>query len=313
MPPRPPERAGGPVAPKAPPGHQRLARLLQSHHPDLSFTRAKEAVAAGQVLVDGAVATDPGAWVAGGAAVDWDPNRPRHRQERIEVVHLDADLVVVAKPAGLLTIPTTDGEERDTLLARVVRELRRRGERPHVEVVHRLDRETSGLLVFARGRDALHALQAQLLDRSMGRVYTAVVEGEMHNSAGTFDRALVGDGLRTRRWVAGPGQVGKASITHWRVTERFAGATRVEARLETGRTHQIRIHFAAAGHPLLGDAVYRPAGSPPFPLPVPRVALHAGELYLVHPRDGRRERFRLPVPADLEELLERLRAASPKS
>jgi 23S rRNA pseudouridine1911/1915/1917 synthase len=235
---------------------ERLARRIQREHPELSYSRAKGVVEAGQVTVDGAVVREAGAWVAETATVSFDAGRPRHGGEpRLELLHVDADLVVVAKPAGLLSVPTTLGGERETLVSRLQKELRRRVGGSFVAVVHRLDRDTSGLLAFARNLAAQHALQEQLLDHSLGRVYDAVVEGDVEAEAGTFDWPLVGDGVRRRRWIAGPGEEGKWAVTHWRVTERFGAATRVEVRLETGRTHQIRIHFAAAGHPVLGDPV----------------------------------------------------------
>lgn len=293
---------------------ERLARRVQREHPELSFSRAKSFIEEGKVRVGGEVERDPGAWIPPATAIDLDPGLPRHGGEgRVDLVHLDADLVVVAKPAGLLSVPTTLGEERETLVSRLQKELRRRGGASFVAVVHRLDRDTSGLLAFARNLAAQHALQEQLLDHSLGRVYDAVVEGDLAAEAGTFDWPLVGDGVRRRRWVAGAGEEGKWAVTHYRVLERFGIATLVEVRLETGRTHQIRIHFSAAGHPVLGDAVYRPREAGPFPVPVERLALHAGALQLRHPRDGRELRFTAPRPDDFAALVTRLRARPGRS
>jgi 23S rRNA pseudouridine1911/1915/1917 synthase len=143
----------------------------------------------------------------------------------------------------------------------------------------------------------------------MGRHYEAVVEGDLERAAGTFDFALVGDGTHRKRGVAGPGEVGKPAVTHWRVLERFRLATRVAVELETGRTHQIRIHFAAAGHPVVGEKVYRPRRLPAFPVAFPRLALHAAELAFEHPRDRRRIVVKAPLPADFRALLERLARA----
>jgi len=288
---------------------RRLARVVHELHPEVSFSRAKRAVADGQVLVDDVPVRDPGALVAEGARVVWRRELPIEREDmvRIELVHADADVAVVVKPAGLLTVPTPEGE-KDTLLSRVALAVaRRRGERPYVGVVHRLDRDTSGLVVFATRRAALADLQAQLLDRSMGRVYDAVVLGDLAAEAGTIDRTLIGDGVRRRRWVARIGERGKTAVTHWRVVERFGVATRVRVTLETGRTHQIRIHFAAAGFPLVGEPVYRAPGVEPDAIAFGRQALHAGELRFRHPRDGREMVFEAALPEDLERLLAELR------
>jgi 23S rRNA pseudouridine1911/1915/1917 synthase len=184
---------------------------------------------------------------------------------------------------------------------------RKRGERPFLAVVQRLDRDTSGLVVFATSRRGQASLSHQLLERTMTRVYDAIVEGEMSGEAGTIDAALVGDGVRRRRWVARPGERGKPSVTHWRVVERLVGATRLRVSLETGRTHQIRIHLASIGHVVVGEKVYR-AGEDAAPgIDFPRQALHAGELAFRHPADGREMRFTAPLPEDLERLLRRLR------
>jgi 23S rRNA pseudouridine1911/1915/1917 synthase len=287
---------------------RRLARVVHSLHPELSFSRAKRAVLDGQVLVDGERVTDPGQLVPAAADVRWVRDLPagRHAQPTA-LVHADADVAVADKPAGLLSVPTP-ARERDTLVSRVTLSIsRHRGSRTHVSVVHRLDRDTSGLLVFALSRRGLSSLQAQLLDRSLSRIYDALVSGVLPAEAGTVDRALIGDGVRRRRRVVRAGETGKPAVTHWQVTERFADATRVRVSLETGRTHQIRIHLAAAGHPVLGDRVYRAPGRDFVEAPIARQALHATELGFQHPRDDRSMRFRSPPPADFEQLLAALR------
>jgi 23S rRNA pseudouridine1911/1915/1917 synthase len=302
-------RAPGAAAPDREAPGRRLARAVQELEPGLSFTRAKRAVLDGQVTVDGEVARDPGALVALSSRIAWERERPVDRDPapRVELRHADADVAVAEKPAGLLTVPTSAGE-RDTLIARVARELaRRRARRAHVAVVHRLDRDTSGLVVFAVSRRALADLQRQLLDRSMGRGYDAIVVGDLAGEAGTIDRPLVGDGIRRRRWVARLGERGKPAVTHWRVVERFGVATRLRVVLETGRTHQIRIHLAAAGHPVVGEPVYRARDVEPEAIPFPRQALHATELRFSHPESRRDLLFESPPPDDLAGLIDRLR------
>ena len=294
---------------EAPGGAETLARRVQRLHPELSFSRAKRAVERGQVSVNGAVVQEPGRRVPADAQVEFDADREavaRPTRRRVELVHADDDVVVAVKPPGLLTVPTPS-KEQDTLLSRVSLELARRSdERPYVGVVHRLDKDTSGLVVFAASKRAHEALQRQFADHSAGRVYEAVVEGDLRDEAGTFDRALAGDGVHRRRWIARPTEDGRAAVTHWEVVRRFGIATLVRARLETGRTHQIRIHFAAAGHPVIGDRVYRRRERSEFPIDFPRLALHAGELALRHPADGRALRFRCPRPADFEGLLRKV-------
>src|SRR5207302_10396847 len=149
----------------------------------------------------------------------------------------------------------TEARERDTLWSRALHYLQLRyGGRPYAGIVHRLDKETSGAVVFARNRAALHALQDRFRTHAIEREYDAIVEGEAPD-AGTFDSDLVREpGLR--RSVARPGQKGTRAVTRFRTVERLAGATRVSVRPGTGRTHQIRVHFSAAGHPILGDRVY---------------------------------------------------------
>ncbi len=288
----------------------RIVPALKALHPEFSATRLKRAVLEGQVVVDGAVVNDPGAWVEDGADLRWERDRRKERRvaTSLTVLYEDDDAIAVVKPAGLLTHPT-EAKEKDTLLARVSGYVKRRhggGERTYVSVVHRLDKETSGVLVFARSRRGLVALQGQLRAHTMDRRYRAVVEGDVAGDAGTFDAPLAGDGVARRRSVAKAGEEGIRAVTEWKVLERFGLATLVEARLKTGRTHQIRVHFAHAGHPLVGDPVYRDPRRPPFPVPFPRQALHAGHLGFATPA-GQRVALDAEPPADFLKLLEELR------
>lgn len=288
----------------------RLARRLTEAYPELSFTRAKRVIEGGQVSVDGKLLFDPGAYVAPEAQLVWDPNRKVERPvegQKVELLHSDADVVVAVKPAGLLTQPTTE-KEKDSLLSRVSQALARKaGGRTFVSVVHRLDKDSSGLVAFATSKRGLAALQKQLEDHSMGRTYDALVEGNLVGENGTFREDLVGDGTHRRRWVARPDERGKPAVTHWEVVQRFGIATQVRARLETGRTHQIRIHFAAAGHPIVGERVYRKRTLGEPPVKTPRQALHAAELTFAHPATGLRMTFQAPLPEDFRALVAELR------
>jgi 23S rRNA pseudouridine1911/1915/1917 synthase len=273
----------------------------------LSRRAAREAVRAGRVDLAGVPQDQPGLEIPGQAPLAYHPERPARRRvrTRLEVLHEDDDLLVVEKPAGLLAVPTAE-RERDTLLSRVSLYLQHRyRKRPYVGVVHRLDRETSGALVFARTREALRSLQQHFRKHEIEREYLAIVTGQPP-SAGRFDAALVGDGTVRRRAVARAGEPGRHAVTRYRVLQRLSGASLVAVWLETGRTHQIRIHFAAAGHPVLGDRVYRYPGSEP-PVEVGRQMLHAHRLGVPHPRTGRMVRVEAPLPKDFADTLAALR------
>jgi 23S rRNA pseudouridine1911/1915/1917 synthase len=285
----------------------RIVRRLAALYPGETASRLKRAVVEGQVTVNGAPVDDPGALVAEDDAVVFDPNRKVRRKvdTSLEVLYEDEDSVAVVKPAGLLTHPT-EAKEKDTLLSRVSTWAAKRGKgRPYIGVVHRLDKETSGALVFARSRKGLVSLQAQLRAHTVDRRYVAVVEGNLEGDRGTFEWPIFEEGERRKR-VAREGEAGIRAITDWRVLERFRVATLVEARLRTGRTHQIRIHFSHAGHPLVGDQVYRDPKKPPFPVPFQRQALHAGHLGWEKP-DGGKVSVSTPPPRDFELLLSALR------
>jgi 23S rRNA pseudouridine1911/1915/1917 synthase len=213
----------------------------------------------------------------------------RARDERTlppyAVVHEDEDLIVVEKPAGLLTAPTPESDRNNLagLLARA-----EGGKRP-IFVVHRIDLDTSGLLVFAKNDDSNRALSEMFRAHTLERAYLTVVEGAVSDQLKVIEHPVAG----------------KRAVTHVEVVERFgARATLVRARLETGRTHQIRLHFRAEGHPVLGDATYGRRG----PNDPPRMALHATRLAFAHPRTGAALDFESPWPADLGGWLESLRA-----
>jgi 23S rRNA pseudouridine1911/1915/1917 synthase len=251
---------------------------------------------------------DPGALDGPTEALAWDQNRKVRRRvdTSLQVLHEDADAVAVFKPAGVLTHPT-EAKEKDTLLSRVSGWLAKRGKgRPYVSVVHRLDKETSGVLVFALSRRGMVSLQEQLRAHAMDRRYLAIVEGDLHGESGVFRQDLVEDRGDRRRGVARPGEKGLAAVTDWKVLERFGIATLVEARLRTGRTHQVRVHFSAAGHPLVGDPVYRDPRRPPFPVPFSRQALHAARLGWDAPAGGK-VLVEAPPPSDFQVLLRALR------
>jgi 23S rRNA pseudouridine1911/1915/1917 synthase len=274
----------------------------------LSRRAARDAVRAERIDLDGSTCDEPGREVDEAATLSFHPNRPARRRvrTRLNVLAEDEDFVIVDKPAGLLSVPTAE-RETDTLLARVLDYLHHRyRRRPFAGVVHRLDRDTSGALVFARNREALRFLQGLFREHRTKREYVALVEGDLAGS-GTFDADLVRDAGDRRRGVAKRGQGGKRAVTRYRVLERLSAATLVAVELETGRTHQIRVHFAAARHPVLGDSVYRPKGLSPPVVEAPRQMLHARRLGFAHPRTGELVRAESPLPEDFANVLARLR------
>ncbi|HLT35426.1 MAG TPA: RluA family pseudouridine synthase, partial [Enhygromyxa sp.] len=238
---------------------------------ELPWSKARELVATGRVSVDGVQCFDPATRVRSGATVEVDPTGKRRRAPTLEperLVHVDAEIVVVEKPANLISVPYDDDDQRDSLIERTriaLREREREGEhRPgsdRLGVVQRLDKDTTGLLVFARTRQARKALEAQFRARTIERRYVALVHGRaeavVHDSYLVADR---GDGLRGSWRGTKPPPSAKRAVTKVRIEERLRGPTGeltlISCRLETGRQHQIRIHLAEAGNPLVGEQVY---------------------------------------------------------
>ncbi len=225
----------------------------------------------------------------------------------LPIVHFDDDVIVVDKPAGLVVHPGA-GRSTGTLVQALLGrfpDMAGTGDPDRPGIVHRLDKGTSGLLMVARSPAAYTALVAQLAARTVDRRYLALAVGRIETDAGVVD-APVGRRStdRTRMAVVAGGRPAR---THYRVLNRFtepADATLVECRLETGRTHQVRVHLAAIGHPVVGDARY---GGARQAVPVARPFLHAAQLAFDHPTTGERRHFESPLPADLEAVLVPLR------
>jgi 23S rRNA pseudouridine1911/1915/1917 synthase len=221
----------------------------------------------------------------------------------LRIVHVDEELAVVDKPAGLVVHPAPS--HRGTTLVDVLGELLGGGadpERPGI--VHRLDKDTSGLLVVARSDEAHAALQAQVRRREVERVYLALARGRLGSRTGTID-APIGRAAKQRHRMAVSGAASRQARTHFAVLELLSAETYLEARLETGRTHQIRAHFAAIGHPLAGDSTY--GGERKYGLE--RQFLHAHRLAFTHPASGERLTFVSELPDDLVSALAAARAA----
>ena len=218
----------------------------------------------------------------------------------LRVVHEDDALLVVDKPAGLVVHPGS-GNWDGTLANALLHHAPQLGSVPRAGIVHRLDKDTSGLMVVAKTLTAQAALVRQLQARSVTREYIALASGDIA-TRGVVD-APIGR-HPTRRTTMAVVVTGKPARTHFDVVERFGVATLLRCRLETGRTHQIRVHLASLGHPLVGDSTYGRKGALAFP----RQALHAARLALVHPVTGRACRWDSPLPDDFAGLLAALRA-----
>lgn len=282
------------------------------------WSRAKQLCVDGRVTVDGERCTDPAARIAPEAVVVVDAHGPKQRAgalDRDAIVFFDRDVVVVDKPAGMLSVADEEGN-RDTLGIHTRTLLRRikAGEDSPLGVVHRLDRDTSGLMAFARTAAAQRLLATQFRDHTVERVYLAIAHGVV--AAGRIETQLLldrGDGLRGshghyRRVRGAPPPDARRAVTDVTPIAPLRGATLVECRLETGRQHQIRIHLAELGHPLVGERVYIRDYDGPR-IGSPRPMLHARSLGFVHPRTGERVAFERDPPADFQALLERLRVS----
>jgi RluA family pseudouridine synthase len=218
----------------------------------------------------------------------------------LSVVHEDADVLVLDKPAGVLVHPTSP-EQKATLSHGVAHHFQRQGLRAKVRPVHRIDRDTSGLVLFAKSADAHQRLDRQLRERELVRVYLALVEGSVAEDAGVLD-APIGPHPRAPH-LRSVRPDGEPARTRFRVVERFPAATLLELELDTGRTHQVRVHMLHAGHPVLGDRQYGRAGAGL----IGRQALHASRLSFAHPSTGAALAFEAPLPDDMAALVERLR------
>ena len=223
----------------------------------------------------------------------------------LDVVYEDRDVIVVNKPRGMVVHPAPghpDGTLVNALLYRCGDSLSGVGGEKRPGVVHRIDKDTSGLIIAAKNDAAHLALSAQLADHSLRREYEAVVRGSLREERGTVD-APIGRHPTDRKRMAVTQKASRSAVTHWEVLARYRGYTHVRCRLETGRTHQIRVHMAYIGHPLLGDYTY---GAPSPDKGLEGQCLHARRLRFVHPASGEPIELETPLPPYFQEVLDRL-------
>ena len=304
----------------------RADRFLAGAIGDLSRTRVKSLIEAGAVRREGTLLRNPAELVRSGdhfalqrpAPV---PATPLPQAIPFAILYEDADLLVLDKPAGLVVHPAPgneDGTLVNALLAHCGDSLPGIGGEKRPGIVHRLDKDTSGVMVVAKTEPALATLSASFAARDLDRHYTALVWGTPAPGSGTIEGAI-GRDPRDRKRMAVLPTGGKPAMTHYHTSRAwFPAAALLRCKLATGRTHQIRVHLASHGHPLVGDPTYLrriPAAAkalPPtlrqFLLDFPRQALHASSLGFAHPRTGRTLRFETPLPADMQTLIGRLDA-----
>ena len=225
----------------------------------------------------------------------------------LDIVYQDEDIAVINKPKGMVVHPAA-GNPDGTLVNAIlyhIKDLSGVGGEVRPGIVHRIDRMTSGLLVIAKNDNAHIFLSDELKTHAVSRVYYALCEGNFREDSGTVDAPIARSRTDRKRMAVDPS--GRSAVTHWRVLERFGEATLLKVELETGRTHQIRVHMAYIKHPIIGDEVY---GHAKNRLGVVGQALHAGELRLTHPRTGESMTFTAPLPEEFVSALEKLRSSA---
>ena len=246
-----------------------------------------------------------------GDAIEYEIPKPKEvdivpTEMALDIVYEDEDVLVINKPKGLVVHPAA-GHQDDTLVNGLLYamgdELSGINGELRPGIVHRIDKDTSGLLAVAKNDFAHNMLASQLKDHTMARSYEAIVVGSFREDSGTVD-APIGRHPSDRKKMCVIERNSKPAVTHWEVVERFRGYTHIRCRLETGRTHQIRVHMAHIGHPLLGDTVY---GHKKPELGQDSQCLHAFSLCFRHPRDGRPVMVFAPLPKYFEDVLEKLR------
>jgi 23S rRNA pseudouridine1911/1915/1917 synthase len=309
---------------------ERLDRVLARHLPDLSRSRLKALILEGQVELDGTPIDDPGLKLKNTSSVtiivpDAVDPEPKAENIPLTIVYEDDDLIVIDKPAGLVVHPGAGNETGtlvNALIAHCGESLSGIGGVKRPGIVHRLDKDTSGLLVVAKNDAAHQALSAQFADHGrtgpLERAYRAIVWGRPDRSSGTIEANLDRSNFARDKMAVVRAGKGREAITHWQLEESFGDpktpiASLLTCRLETGRTHQIRVHMAHSGHPLLGDATYGsgfktkekhlPEAAQEALKRLDRQALHAAELGFAHPRTREFMHFVSPLPQDFEDLL----------
>ena len=281
-----------------------LARAME----DLTRSAAAKAIEEGRVLVSGK-APSKSLRLTGNETVEFTPEEPAPidavpQDIPLDVVYEDDDVIVFNKPSGLVVHPAPghpDGTLVNALLFHCGASLSGVGGALRPGIVHRIDRDTSGLIIAAKNDYAHQFLSAQLADHTLARTYECIVVGNLREDSGTVDAPIARDSRDRKRMAVVPG--GRRAVTHWTVLARYPGYTHVQCRLETGRTHQMRVHMAYLGHPILGDTVYGAKK------PVPGLTgqcLHAVGLQFIHPRTKELVSLSCPLPGEFTAALRKI-------
>ena len=286
----------------------RLDAFLAHAMEDLTRSAAAKAIEEGRVLVSGKVPSKS-LKLTGNETIEFTPEEPAPidavpQDIPLDVVYEDDDVIVVNKPSGLVVHPAPghpDGTLVNALLFHCGASLSGVGGALRPGIVHRIDRDTSGLIIAAKNDFAHQFLSAQLADHTLARTYECIVVGNLREDSGTVDAPIARDSRDRKRMAVVPG--GRRAVTHWTVLARYPGYTHVQCRLETGRTHQIRVHMAYLGHPILGDTVYGAKK------PVPGLTgqcLHAVGLQFIHPRTKELVSLSCPLPGEFTAALRKI-------
>ena len=298
---------------------QRLDAALSELLSDLSRERIKSLIISENLLIDGDICTDPSSKKCAGKAfsltVPAPVEGPAQPQDiPLDVVHEDEHLIVVNKPAGLVVHPAAghaDGTLVNALLHHCEGQLSGIGGVMRPGIVHRIDKDTSGLMVAAKTDEAHHGLSALFAEHDIERRYLAIVNGRPNPPSATIEGNIGRSNVNRKKMAVVGDDRGKTALTHYSTKEPLDGATLVECVLETGRTHQVRVHMAHIGHSLLGDPLYgvrrKPLLSRRKDIQFGRQALHAATLGFVHPITGKKLQFNCNFPPDMQELFMRLR------
>ncbi len=292
-------------------GGERLDKVIAAALSELSRTQIQRLIDDGFVTLNGRAATKPGQRLERASTVEVRippaaPSRAQPEEIPLDIVFEDDDLIVIHKPAGMVVHPAA-GHFQGTLVNAVLGydpDLEGVGDEQRPGIVHRLDKDTSGLIVVAKNDQAHRELQRQFKEREVEKVYLALLDGRPPTDTGRIEAPIGRDAKDRKRMAVVPERRGRPAVTEYKVLEKFTAHTLVEARLLTGRTHQIRLHFAYLKCPLVGDTVY---GRRAPTLPLARHFLHAARLSLKLPGSGETKIFEAPLPPELARILNGLR------